>query len=629
MSVSLRLARLARRLNPRRSLAVASGWLIVALTMGLSLGASQWAGRIVRATLIEQHGLRLASASDHIASQLDLAMSLRLQSIDLAASMLADDLRSRNRANLERVLGNVQHNFNDFMWIGAADPDGQVIAATKDEVIGTNVHDYAWLSRGQIVAWVEEGLDLNTPRYIATGEGQRFISVTAPIRNARGAVLGVVGARLNWRWLEDLAAEIDRDMSHVSREDWLLIDRDNIVRIGPADMVGKHWQDEAPVMREDPDPDAGLTLSQTELPERLSLHRLRGGRTILVASAQMQDLDSLQKLGWRVVVLQPVAQFNAHLLRLQWQIASVMLVLGVLAAIGGAMLVGRLTRRLRGIARSADAISTGAATRIDVPPGIDEAARLGKAIDRLLGSLAAERDELRALNAELDQRVAERTAEITRLAEDSRYSAIVRERLKIARDLHDTLAHSMMAMLTEVRLLKKLAQNRPEALTEELDRAEEAAHAGLKEARAAITQMRYNPARDIGLGAALQELCNGLAKRTGIQTRFEMTPTLAVFADSRAEPLYRIAEEALRNIERHAGAGMVDVNLQYRSEIERLELSIQDNGVGFIPEQDFPGHYGLTGLREQAEIIGADIQIESHRGKGTRITVRLPLNLAP
>jgi signal transduction histidine kinase len=279
------------------------------------------------------------------------------------------------------------------------------------------------------------------------------------------------------------------------------------------------------------------------------------------------------------------------------------------------------------IARSADAVLSGSAQQIAVPDGADEAARLGTALDRLLRTLQSERDDLRSLNAELDQRVAERTNEIQRLAEEARYSAVVRERLKIARDLHDTLAHSMMAMLTEIRLLKKIAITNPNALAEELIEAEKAAHQGLQEARAAITQMRYNPARDVGLGAALNDYVRLFGERTGIKSRVECDPAVATFSEERAETLFRIAEESLRNVERHAGAHHVNVSLQQIDGGNAIAMTIRDDGVGFVPQEAYPGHYGLLGLREQAQMIGADLTIQSIEQQGTVITVTLPIVL--
>ena len=142
------------------------------------------------------------------------------------------------------------------------------------------------------------------------------------------------------------------------------------------------------------------------------------------------------------------------------------------------------------------------------------------------GALQLERSKLRTLSAELEQRVSIRTREVERLSEEARYAAVVRERLKIARDLHDTLAHSMMAMLAEVRLLRKLNVHDPGALSDELAHAEQVAHQGLKEARAAITQMRFNAVRDVGLGAALADAIKLFSERTGLAVDFISEPKL-------------------------------------------------------------------------------------------------------
>ena len=613
------------RFNPRHHLSAAIGWLVFGLALTLAVAASFWVGKVVRATFIDQHAQRLASVADHVASELNIALTLRLQSVSLAAAMLAEDLTERKTDRLNRVLGDVRRNFPDFLWIGAAYPDGQVIAATDAGVVGRNVHDYAWFAQGLLVAWIEEGVDFNTPEYAETGRGLHFLNLTAPVRSGHGAAMGVVAARLSWAWLEQLAGEIGRSLGPDSREQWLLIDRNNVVRIGPEVFVGKAWRDESSAVSVEPGIALNLGLKSADLPAGLTLRQWAGGKSYLVANAKLEDNDALQLLGWRVVVVQPLGFFTELVLRTQWQIVAILFGLGIAAALLGVWLGRRLTRRLRMIARSADDVLDGRAQQIAVPAGGDEAARLGAALDRLLTALQQERDELKQLNAELDQRVAERTQEIRRMGEEARYAAVVRERLKIARDLHDTLAHSMMAMLTEIRLLKKLAATRPEALAEELAEAEKAAHQGLQEARAAIAQIRYNPVRDVVLGVALQYHLKLFGDRTGLSCHFECDPALATFSEERAETLFRIAEEALRNIERHAGAGMVTVSLQ-RAEAGRvLQMGVSDDGVGFETGSEHPGHYGLVGLREQAQLIGAQLLIVSLPGQGTRLTVTLRL----
>lgn len=245
-------------------------------------------------------------------------------------------------------------------------------------------------------------------------------------------------------------------------------------------------------------------------------------------------------------------------------------------------------------------------------------AQLGRAFAKILGDLRQERGEL-------ERRVAVRTREVERLAEESRYAAIVRERLKIARDLHDTLAHSMMAMLSEIRFLRRLEKRDPGAVADELARAEKVAREGLQEARTAITQMRVTAARETGLGPALANVFEQFINHTGLSGEFSADVEAARFGDERAETIVRMAQEALRNIERHARATRVEVRLR-ATEDGILELQIEDNGVGFDPAALRPGHYGIVGLREQADLIGGELRIDSKLNEGTRLCVSLKLS---
>jgi len=113
---------------------------------------------------------------------------------------------------------------------------------------------------------------------------------------------------------------------------------------------------------------------------------------------------------------------------------------------------------------------------------------------------------------------------------------------------------------------------------------------------------------------------------TGLTGDFQADVTVAPFGDERAETLLRMAREALRNVERHAGATHVMMCLQAIDDAS-LELRIEDNGVGFEPGAVPPGHYGLLGLREQAQLIDADLQIQSAPNRGS--TLRIVLRVAP
>ena len=615
---------LARYFDPRRSLASAVGWLVFALAIGLVLVASVWVGDIVRANLLDQRGRQLDRTADRFAAELNLNLELRLQRVGTLAAILATELGDDNRETLRKIFEDVQQVAPEFAWIGVANPQGQVLAATHGAAEGMSVADRPWFALGLKGARIGDAQPAAAESLPAiAGAPGSFIDLSAPVIGAKGETIGVIGALLSRRWLLDLAGRLGQKVRGSAGAETLLLDQDGRVLVGPARLKGKRWENSLE-STDTPAPIAAVNApwGSDESPSRVE--RLADGRRYLVVRATSGAPDPLHLvLGWRVVVLQPFQDAAKRIRILQGQITAVLLGLGLLAAMLGLLLTRRVTRDLNAIARSADAIRSGAAQRIAVPPGRNEAARLGRALDELLTSLQRERSALQTLNAELDQRVAARTREIERLADGARYAAVVRERLKIARDLHDTLAHSMMAMVAQIRLLKRLWSVNPGALAEELMRAEETAHQGLKEARAAITQMRFNPVRDAGLAAALGDFVKMFVERTGIPVDYTSDAPPGAFADERAETLFRIAEETMRNVERHAGATRVWVSLHAPNAGRGLTLTIADDGIGFDAQAAHPGHYGLAGLREQAQLIGAVLTIESVPHRGTTISIAL------
>ena len=304
---------------------------------------------------------------------------------------------------------------------------------------------------------------------------------------------------------------------------------------------------------------------------------------------------------------------DAVAIRILW----VSLGLGILTALFGIFGARHLTRRLKDLAVSVSRVGHDE-TAIEVPVGVDEVAQLGRAFAQIFADLREERSEL-------ERRVAIRTREVERLAEESRHAAVVRERLKIARDLHDTLAHSMMALLSEIRLLRRLHARDPAALAAELERAEAVAHEGLAEARSAISQMRLSAVWETGLGPALASAFGKFIDRTGLAGDFSAEEEAARFGDERGEAFLRIALEALRNIEKHAMATQATVRLRIATGTH-LELLIEDNGIGFDSNAVMPDHFGIVGIREQADLIGAEVRIDSVRNQGTTVLVSLPLS---
>lgn len=226
------------------------------------------------------------------------------------------------------------------------------------------------------------------------------------------------------------------------------------------------------------------------------------------------------------------------------------------------------------------------------------------------------------------RQVAEEQAERARARADAeaRVALVMRERLKIAHDLHDTIVHALVAVVAQLGLVRKIVDRAPERSIDEIARADAAARQGLAQARAALGQVRFERAGLDGLGAALARAAQRFEARTGVAVALSVAPHAAALAGERAEILYRIVEEALRNIETHANAAQVRLSAQTTDAHAIIEIA--DDGCGFDPNRRRDGHYGLVGMAEQAEMIGGRLEVETAPGAGARLIARAPLDPA-
>jgi signal transduction histidine kinase len=236
----------------------------------------------------------------------------------------------------------------------------------------------------------------------------------------------------------------------------------------------------------------------------------------------------------------------------------------------------------------------------------------------IVGTLAEQQrkqtDELAAANIKLR----EQAAAMEQLA-------AARERNRLARDLHDTLAHSLAGLVVQLEAIDTLARDAPDSnrTHAELEKARRAAQAGLENARRAIRDLRANPIEDLGLTRALEQAANDFAERTGVRVDVRASEPKVTLSTDVAAAVWRIAQEALNNVERHAGARHVKVVLM--QENGRLVLNVSDDGRGFDPAPIDDERFGLTGMRERAELIGADLTVASRAGQGTAVRLVLPL----
>ena len=220
-------------------------------------------------------------------------------------------------------------------------------------------------------------------------------------------------------------------------------------------------------------------------------------------------------------------------------------------------------------------------------------------------------------------RLRELQAEVERAQAQARQALLMRERLTIAHDLHDTIVHALVAVVAQLRLVRKLAERAPERVPEELAHAEEAARSGLDRGREALGQVRFQRAGDEGLAAALRRAGARFEERTGAPVEIAIGDLGGDIHGEQAERLYRIVEEALRNVERHAQASHVRLAVAIAE--QHVCIEIVDNGRGFDAKAARPGHYGLAGMAEQAHMVGGTFSIETSPGRGAHIFIRAPL----
>jgi signal transduction histidine kinase len=212
--------------------------------------------------------------------------------------------------------------------------------------------------------------------------------------------------------------------------------------------------------------------------------------------------------------------------------------------------------------------------------------------------------------------------ENARLYDQAQQLAAMEERQRLARELHDSVSQALYGIALGAHTARAWLTRDPQQAAEALDYILQLAEAGMAEMRALIFELRPESLEREGLVAALRKQAASARVRHEFEVVTELgdEPTLPL---PTKEALYRIAQEAIHNIVKHALASRIEIRMHADNGLLRLE--VEDNGQGFTPDADFPGHLGLHSMRERAEKQGASLQIASQIGKGTCIRVHVPL----
>jgi two-component system sensor histidine kinase UhpB len=194
------------------------------------------------------------------------------------------------------------------------------------------------------------------------------------------------------------------------------------------------------------------------------------------------------------------------------------------------------------------------------------------------------------------------------------------ERLRVAQELHDEVGQTLTALLLQ---LSRAQERLPADMRGELSEAQEAARVSLEDVRRIATDLRPETLKDLGLASALTALSDGFGRRAGLHVERQIQTPMPQLSREAELAVYRVAQEALTNVARHAGSDTA--KLTVASDGDRLTLIVRDHGRG-LPDGEAGDGSGVRGMRERAALIGAKLTIErAVEGAGTELRLELPL----
>lgn len=228
-------------------------------------------------------------------------------------------------------------------------------------------------------------------------------------------------------------------------------------------------------------------------------------------------------------------------------------------------------------------------------------------------ALAIERARMTEALRDREARIAELSAHLLQAQEE--------ERKRISRELHDETGQSLMVIrlylgMLESTLAARVAKNKVRETVEVVDRT-------IDGIRRIIARLSPLVLQELGLEAAIRKEAKDLAKTTGVRAKVAISREVGRLESDVEAAIYRVVQEALHNVAKHAQAKMVTIKMDRDDEF--VNVYVEDDGVGMNPKAGFRAHsFGLAGMRERVGMLHGDVNVTSARGKGTRIQVRVP-----
>lgn len=230
----------------------------------------------------------------------------------------------------------------------------------------------------------------------------------------------------------------------------------------------------------------------------------------------------------------------------------------------------------------------------------------------LIGHIIVGEEQARDLLKETNQKLTEYATQVEALA-------TANERNRLAREIHDNIGHYLTAVNMQIEAARAVMQTNPERAQESLVKAQTLTKEGLAEIRRSVAALRANPSDTRPLHEAIELLVEEHAT-SGLDVRYRVEGSVRPVSAQVEMALFRIAQEGLTNIRKHASATQADLELSYPDE-QHVRLKVQDDGRGSTQPD---GGFGLVGIRERVKLLGGRLELDTAQGKGFRLQVELP-----
>ena len=574
--------------------------LVLALVVGTGFYAYQ---QMVQSLLIARdQELAKVSAerlSDNIRGYADL----------LVALANSDEMRSRDARRQEDVLSRSQDLLEVFDGgVAVLDERGTVTVTdpAHGNLVGQNlaVHPYFQNTRA-----------LRQPTFSdifqEMGSGEEAIVVAVPILGTDGDFWGVIRGGFNLREQIVSTQEIIRDDFSLSRRRLgqeirnlkigdegyaYLVDRNGRVIYHPEGTpIGQDFSRRRAVDRLKHGEQVGAFVSQEPGKERFVV-----------------GFANLPATGWGLVIREPWAEVVAPVKSYLRLVALVLLAALTLAAFLISLGVRRISEPISDLVYQTRQVARGDYSAQVRLGSIKEIRELGLAFNAMVEQIARYRAGVRRY-----------VAAVTHSQEE--------ERRRIARDLHDDTVQSLIAIGQRIELCRASLDD-PEEAREQLTDVRRMVTEAIQSIRYFSRELRPLALEDLGLVPALQLLVNDLARTDSLEANLEIDGQPQSLAPDLEVIIYRIVQEALQNVRKHAHASEVRVRAEFTD--EGVAIAVWDDGMGFIvplspTDLARQGSFGLMGIEERAQLFGGVLEIHSQPGHGTELKVTLPLELDP